>query len=131
VSSDEHAASGRVILVANDASFEAGYVSAVLRDRGIEVLVPACEVQGVVQAITAGERCSVIVCHPLSAQDRADLLKALTDHGIPCLNLIGATVTRSANDEPVLAKPFAAYQVADWVAQQQVQPEVMGSIQPA
>jgi hypothetical protein len=122
VSSDEHAASGRVILVAKQASFEAGYVSAVLKDRGIEVLAPAPEVQGVVQAIMAGERCSVIVCHPLGAQDRADLLQALTDHEVPCLTLIGATVTRTAHDEPVLARPFAAYQVADWVAQQQVRP---------
>jgi aspartate/glutamate racemase len=121
VSIGEHAASGRVILLAKQASFEAGYVSAVLNDRGIEVLAPAPEVQGVVQAIVAGERCSVIVCHTLSAQDRADLLQALTDHDVPCLTLIGPMVTRTANDEPVLARPFAAYQVADWVAKQQMQ----------
>jgi hypothetical protein len=110
--------SGPVILVAKEASFEVEYVFTVLKDRGLEVMTLAAGMNSVVQAIASNEGCSVVVCHPLNTQDRADLSQALARYQVPCLTLIRATDSRNLDDEPVLAQPFAAYQVADWIAGQ-------------
>jgi hypothetical protein len=117
VSETPDAARPAVLIVDND-EFEASYVETVLVDRGVHVIRSTqCIEQALDLVRTPGLRAAIIAQPNVSVPgDR--LASELREIGIPYLTLARPT-SRSAplTGEPALTRPFAAYQVADWVLQ--------------
>ena len=104
-----------MVLLADAASFEAGYLVAVLHARGVEVLGPSTDLSCALAAIATPRGCLVVLAHPFGAEDRGRLIEALSASGTPCLTLPPSAALRPLRHAAVLERPFAAYQVADWV----------------
>jgi hypothetical protein len=110
-------ANGSVMVLDGD-MFEAGYVAATLQARGLQVVGPFAD---------PAQARSALGCEPkvraaAVAQDVAiaapEVIQAMHEAGVHVLLLLpsvgNATFPVSGD---VLAKPFAAYQVADWAIQ--------------
>ena len=115
----EGQASGTKVLIADADAFEGAYVAESLRRTGMDVAGPlqTCgEVLGVLGASPAPQ--VVVLAAELRDGASAEVLGELRRRGIRHMVLIGSTAEHALGDlteTPVLAKPFAAYQVADWV----------------
>jgi hypothetical protein len=104
------------ILLVDDDAFEAGYVSSTLEMHGIRPIGPFDAVQDVLTAIDSSAPCGAIIGHRNDYQERIRIVAALEERSIPYLTLlrpVGSALL--GNDRPVLRKPFAGYQVAEWV----------------
>jgi hypothetical protein len=107
-----------VVLVAAGDTFEAGYIADTLEARGIPVLRACIEPDEVQPALQRTGRVRAAVIGHHWANKAPELLDAVTAADIPWLLLMPSQTTPRAAypvDTPILAKPFAAYQVADWV----------------
>jgi CheY-like chemotaxis protein len=106
------------VLIADADAFEAGYVAESLRRTGMDVAGPLQTCGEVLHVLGASPAPQVVV---LAAQLRdgapAEVLDELRRRGIRHMVLIGSTehALGDLTATPVLSKPFAAYQVADWV----------------
>jgi hypothetical protein len=104
------------ILIIDDDGFEAGYVSSTLEPHGINPIGPFAEVHDVIAAIDTSAPCGAIIGHQNDYQGRMRIVGALEERGIPYLTLLRPVGSRLAGENrPVLRKPFAGYQVAEWV----------------
>lgn len=102
----------RVLLVNND-RFEAGYLRTVLEDQHLYVLGPYKSGAAALDVLHAERIDAAIVADDLSG----GVTDALQQQGIPYLSLMHQPATGRPLDRPVLVRPFAAYQVAEWVIQ--------------
>jgi CheY-like chemotaxis protein len=107
------------VLIADADAFEAGYVAESLRRTGMDVAGPLQTGGEVLAVLGASPAPQVVV---LAAQLRdgcpTAVLGELRRRGIRHMVLIGSDAEHALGDlteTPVLAKPFAAYQVADWI----------------
>ncbi|WP_267393738.1 MULTISPECIES: hypothetical protein [unclassified Sphingomonas] len=108
-----------VVMVADADAFEASYVSATLGARGVQVLGPFAELTAAQLALDSEPQLTAAVIGQPSVAAAAPLTAALQRRGVPYLLLLPYPSLRSGVAEagtPRLIKPFAAYQVADWVA---------------
>lgn len=103
------------VLVVDDDPFEADYVVSVLRTRRVSVLGPVADPDAAIAA-AASYPIGAAVLGLRRVRDRAALVALLERRGVPRLLLSGATGTSVPAGQPVLARPFAAFQVADWVS---------------
>jgi DNA-binding NarL/FixJ family response regulator len=108
---------GHTVLIVDDDPFELRYVTAVLAASGVAVTGPFADASAVLAA--AGEphlSAAVIRIGGLFGGPPPWLVE-LERRGIACLFLAGSNDPLPALDgRAVLAGPFAAYQIADWVA---------------
>ncbi|MEG3088285.1 hypothetical protein [Sphingomonas sp. PB4P5] len=103
-------------LVVDTDSFEAGYVASVLTERNVAVLGPFGDVETALAAIVDTPPQTAILGRQQSLESRGRLVAALAERGIPYLSLLqSAVVPPALRNHAVLAKPFAGYQVAEWV----------------
>lgn len=100
-----------IVLLADDDVFECGYVEAVLAARGIAVVGSSIAEEPVLATIEGQALSAAVVTHPSEPQ----MLDALGRQGIPYLVLARQADIPVDPNRPVLVRPFAAYQVADWV----------------
>jgi hypothetical protein len=102
------------IIVIDADTFEATYASSMLEDSGINIVYYA-EADQAIQAILRDTtiRAAIIGSLPNSSS----VISTLNTRQLPYLLLLPANSNRQlfGNGISVLAKPFAAYQVADWV----------------
>ena len=119
------------VLIADADAFEAGYVAESLRRTGVDVAGPlrtGGEVLAVLGCSTAPQ--VVVLAAQLSDGGSAAVLDELRRLGIRHMVLIGSTAEHALGDlteTPVLSKPFAAYQVADWVRDVVGEPALVSS----
>lgn len=101
------------ILFADDDAFEAGYASSMLEDRGMRVLGFA-KSEEAIHAVQHEPTIHAAVIGHLAGADQ--VIAALKQRSVPYLLLLPSGPNRDPRklDGPVLTKPFAAYQVADW-----------------
>lgn len=100
------------VLIADHDLFQGGYVEAVLIARGIATLGPFRDAESAIAAIETPGLGAAVIAQP--SDGAGGLAEELDRRGIPFL-----TLTHLADDRtgPTLERPFAGYQVADWVAQ--------------
>jgi hypothetical protein len=107
-----------VVLVADGDTFEARYVALTLEARGLSVLGPCASAEQAQLALQGGEPIGAAVIGYDWTITAPELLQLVQQFGVPCLLLSSNQATRQAALPPnvaLLVKPFAAFQVADWV----------------
>lgn len=104
------------VLIIDEDAFEAGYVASVLEPCGIDVVGPFPDMRDALAAIETDGLQAAVIGRQDDAETGGSLLAALHAREVPYLSLLhGIRATTVAAGHPVLAKPFAAYQVADWI----------------
>ena len=100
-------------------AFQAGYVSSELGCRGIRVLGGFASAEEAIQALQAEPNIRAAIVAQATHVMASPLVDALKRRNVPYLLLLPSNTMKHETEiieTPVLAKPFAAYQVADWVS---------------
>ena len=108
---------GTVLVVDGD-TFEAAYVAATLEARGLLVLGPCDSAEQARLALESGQPIAAAVIGHDWTIAAPWLVQLAQQAGVPCLLLFPNQASRQASlppGAPSLVKPFAAFQVADWV----------------
>lgn len=111
---------GLTVVLADQDSFEAGYVSAALRDAGATVIGPLRTASEVNDALAASPPPRAVVLGNRLPDGSAWLLaRTLRSRGIAHLMLISPPWGEEGDliGLSVLRKPFGAYQVVEWATQ--------------
>lgn len=107
-----------VVLLAAETNFVTDYVASVLCERGISMIGPLVDPSQAVQVLATQPVRAAILFETAASQDRARLIAMLNHRALPYLTVMGPRNVEGQEDGAVLFSPFAAYQVADWVAEQ-------------
>ncbi|MDR6125915.1 DNA-binding NarL/FixJ family response regulator [Sphingomonas sp. SORGH_AS802] len=102
-----------LVLLIDDAGFERDYVHGVLTARGIEVLGPFADSRAGFAAIGNVPPDAAVVAWSGPPADRQRLSDELARRAIPCLTI--GDEPRPVVLDTHLPRPFAAFQVAEWV----------------
>lgn len=117
---------GQAVLLVNEDAFESGYVASVLGARGITVVGPYADVPSALHALEAAAPIGAAVTSGRFSDGMADILfRELAGRAVPHLTLISAKDIPVASHRLTLARPFAGYQVADWVVYVLARPTTM------
>jgi hypothetical protein len=110
-----HVQNAPTVLIVDADTFEAGYVSSMLEDLKVNVLYYA-DARNAISAISKDSTIRAAIVG--SVADLADVISELKLRNLPYLLLLpaGRKLSLDTNGVPILVKPFAAYQVADWVS---------------
>ena len=104
------------VLIADPHLFEAGYVASLLEEHGIGIAGPFADGGEAAHAAARLDLTAAVICASPNGEVDARIADALGRRGVPYLTLIrGRSVDEPTGAGPVLAVPFAAYQVVDWV----------------
>ena len=102
------------VLIVGTEAFEGGYVASVLAARDIRVAGPHATLEEGLEAIDTA-RPSAAIVSPRTDNLLLGVIEALEERRIPYLTLIGSDAAAVMGDRPFLTRPFAGYQLADWV----------------
>lgn len=105
-----------VVLLAATANFAVDYVASVLKGRNIWVIGPLGDLSQAIHVLSTEDIRGVILIDGFPAQDHARLVDILTRRTLPYLTVRSGARSDQEEEGAVLFPPFAAYQVADWVA---------------
>lgn len=111
---------GASVLLVSDGDFTASYVATTLAERGFRVVHSSeLGLATMMETATDGIAAVVIISRWPGPSVQEQLARLRTRH-IPALLLLSPGAARRvgvATDVPLLTEPYAAYQVADWVAE--------------
>lgn len=110
-----HVQNAPTVLIVDADTFEAGYVSSMLEDLKVNVLYYE-DTSNALSAIS--EDLTIRAAIVGSVAESADVISELKARKLPYLLLLPADRKLGLDTKgvPILVKPFAAYQVADWVS---------------
>jgi DNA-binding response OmpR family regulator len=103
------------VLIVDADTFEAGYVSSMLEDLKVNILYHA-DAGNALRAISVDSVIHAAIVGWVA--ESADVIRELKSRNIPYLLLLPADrkLGIDTSGVSILVKPFAAYQVADWVS---------------
>ncbi|MCC2976590.1 hypothetical protein LK533_07865 [Sphingomonas sp. PL-96] len=97
--------------------FEAGYVATTLQARGLQVVGPFGDAEQARSALAREPKVRAAAVAQDMAIAAPELLDAMRSDGVHVLLLLPSVADAASHvSGDVLAKPFAAYQVADWAS---------------
>lgn len=111
---------GASVLLVSDGDFTASYIATTLAERGFRVVQSSESGLATMMETAADGVAAAVIISRWPGLPMQEQLARLRARHIPALLLLSPGAARRVgvgSDMPLLAEPYAAYQVADWVTE--------------
>lgn len=105
-----------VLLLAARINFAVDYVASVLKQGDSWVIGPMDDLSQAIRVLLTEDLRGAVIIGPFRTEDRERLVDILVRQALPYLTVRSGVQAEQDEDGAALFPPFAAYQVADWVA---------------